>query len=93
MRRDPCPVRHPELGPCLKLAHDASRADDPHEYDPAARLAHLQGRTVAATQAKQRGRRVHGWAFRDHTDEEVAGIRHFLETGDAARLPDRYVEL
>jgi hypothetical protein len=29
-----------------------------------------------------RARVVKGWAFRDHTPEEIASIRHFLATGE-----------
>lgn len=37
-----------------------------------------------------RGRVVHGWAFRDHTPEDVAKVRTFLDTGLKADLPSFY---
>lgn len=39
---------------------------------------------------RDRARQVFGWAFRDHTPDEVAGIRHFLATGEEDRLPAGY---
>jgi hypothetical protein len=45
---------------------------------------------IKATTIKHRNRVVHGWAFRDHTDEEIVGIRKYLETGDTSELPERY---
>jgi plasmid replication initiation protein len=40
---------------------------------------------------KYRGRIVHGWAFRSHTQQEIDGIRHYLATGDSSNLPERYL--
>lgn len=36
---------------------------------------------------------VHGWAFRDHTKEEVAAIRLFLKDGDSTHLPSCYLKV
>lgn len=42
---------------------------------------------------KQRRFIVHGWAFRDHTKEEIEGIKRFLETGEPTSLPFNYLTL
>ena len=37
-----------------------------------------------------RRRRVKGWAFREHTDDEVIAIRLYLDTGSDTNLPSEY---
>jgi hypothetical protein len=39
---------------------------------------------------RDRRRIVKGWAFRNHTDEEITAIYQYLATGDMGVLPDRY---
>lgn len=52
----------------------------------------MSEKAAVASRAEEmrRNRIVHGWAFRDHTEEEVAGVLLFLETGDASRMPEQY---
>jgi hypothetical protein len=44
----------------------------------------------ARSEEQRRARVVHGWAFRDLTDEEVAAIRAYLAGGP---VPPGYEEL
>lgn len=46
---------------------------------------------IFEAERSRRRRQVHGWAFNMHlTEEDQAGVRRFLETGDESRLPMQY---
>lgn len=45
---------------------------------------------TAKLNARFRGCVVHGWAFREHTEDEIATIRKFLASGEREDLPETY---
>lgn len=65
-------VQRRSASPEMPQAQDRKRSD----RDEALSLLH-----------RDRAKRVWGWITWPHTREEIAGIRHFLETGDDSQLP------